>query len=99
MKLKDPALDLAVCLATLSSSRDAALPSDWVFIGEVGLLGEVGRVPYLENRVKEAAKAGFAKALVPSRSLKDISAPGIKLSGAADLGEAAALFFSEERNS
>ena len=59
-------------------------------LGEVGLLGDVGRVPHLETRLKEAAKAGFKRALVPARSLKDLSRkPGLELVGVADLEAAA----------
>ena len=62
-----------------------------VMLGEVGLLGGVGRVPHLETRLKEAAKAGFRKALVPAASLKNLSRkPGLELVGVADLAEAAA---------
>jgi DNA repair protein RadA/Sms len=97
LRLKDPALDLAACMAVLSSSKDAALPADSVFIGEVGLLGEVSRVPYLENRLKEAAKAGFKKAFVPARSLKDLgTVAGLQIKGVADLQQAASLFFTEK---
>lgn len=96
LKLKDPAIDLAVCMAVAGSSRDLPLPADMVLIGEVGLLGEVGRVPHLENRLKEAAKAGFRKAVVPVRSLKDLpKGLGLELRGVADLREAAKLLFKE----
>jgi DNA repair protein RadA/Sms len=96
LKLKDPALDLAVCLSVLSSAKEAALPGDWVFLGEVGLLGEIGRVPFLESRLKEAAKAGFKRALVPQRALKDLSNPGLELVGAADIKSAAEILFRPE---
>lgn len=92
LRLKDPALDLAVCLSVLASARDIALPADCVFIGEVGLLGEVGRVPALEPRLKEAAKAGFKRALVPSRAVKDIVSAPLKIEGASDLAAAQRLF-------
>ena len=96
LKLKDPALDLAACMAVASSARDAALPADWVMLGEVGLLGEVSRVPNLELRLKEAAKAGFKKAVVPKRSIKDLPRGlGLELVGACDLREAEAFLFKE----
>jgi DNA repair protein RadA/Sms len=97
VKLRDPAVDLAVCMAVAGSGRDTALPPDMVLIGEVGLLGEVGRVLHLENRLKEAAKAGFRRAVVPARSLKDLpKGLGLELAGAADLREAAKLLFKGE---
>jgi DNA repair protein RadA/Sms len=94
VRLKDPALDLAACMAVVSSARDKAVPSDWALIGEVGLLGEVSRVPFLEGRLKEAAKAGFKKAVVARRALKDLSKVGLELIGADDLGEAAERVFN-----
>ncbi|MBI4676933.1 MAG: DNA repair protein RadA [Elusimicrobia bacterium] len=82
LKTSDPALDLAACMAVLSSARDAALPNDTVFIGEAGLLGRVGRVPFLEGRLREAAKAGFKRAVVP------VSA-GLPSGGAVEVGDRA----------
>lgn len=94
VRLKDPALDLAACMAVASSARDRALPPDMVMIGEVGLLGEVSRVPHIENRLKEAAKAGFSRALVPVKALRDLpKSLGLSLSGVSDLREAAGLLF------
>ncbi len=94
LRLKDPALDLAACLAVLGSARDKAVPSDWVAIGEVGLLGEVGRVPHLELRLREAAKAGFKKALVPAGSIKPLSRHlGIEAVGVRDLPQAVDKIF------
>lgn len=94
IKLRDPAMDLAVCMAVAGSAREAALPADMILIGEVGLLGEVGRVPYLEGRLKEAAKAGFRRAVVAARAVKDLPRSlGLEVSGAADLREAADLSF------
>ncbi|MBI4376646.1 MAG: DNA repair protein RadA [Elusimicrobia bacterium] len=96
VRLKDPALDLACCLAVLSSAKDQALPADWVMIGEVGLLGQIGRVPHLETRLKEAAKAGFKKALVASRAAREMTRGiGLDLLGAADLQQAAERLFKD----
>ena len=94
LRLKDPAVDLAACLAVLSSAREAPIPSDWVLLGEVGLLGDVGRVPHLETRLKEAAKAGLRRAMIPARCVKDVSRkPGLEVVGVADLEEAARVLF------
>ncbi|MBI3548671.1 MAG: DNA repair protein RadA [Elusimicrobia bacterium] len=82
MKQKDPAMDLAVCVALVSSARDIPLPPDQVFLGEVGLLGQISRVAFLPQRLKEAAKLGFKRAAVPQRSLKDLGkASGLVLEG------------------
>ena len=96
LRLKDPALDLAACLSVLGSARDAAIPSDWILVGEVGLLGDIGRVPQLEARLKEAARAGFAKALVPERAVKDLPRNlGITVRGAGDIAQAADMLFDK----
>lgn len=96
VRLKDPALDLAACLAVVASTRDKAVPADMVLLGEVGLLGEIGRVPQLEARVKEAAKAGFTRALVPARAAKDLAKiPGMTVTGVADLRAAASAAFGD----
>ncbi len=66
LKIREPAADLAVCAALLSSRLDRGLPADMVFCGEVGLSGEVRGVIGLETRLKEAARLGFKKAVVPA---------------------------------
>jgi DNA repair protein RadA/Sms len=100
VRLKDPALDLAACMAVASSWRDKPLPAGMVMIGEVGLLGEVSRVPSLENRLKEAAKAGFTRALVPAKAVKDLPKNlALTISGVDDLREAAALLFGGDEAS
>ena len=94
LRLKDPALDLAACLAVAGSWREKSVPADMVLLGEVSLLGEVGRVPQLELRLKEAAKAGFKRALVPARAAQDLPKTlGLSVRGVADLREAAEAAF------
>ncbi|MBI4371860.1 MAG: DNA repair protein RadA [Elusimicrobia bacterium] len=100
LRLKDPALDLAACLAVAGSRRDQAVPADMALLGEVGLLGEIGRVPRLEPRLKEAAKAGFTRALVPARAAGDLPrVPGLSVVGVADLRAAAAAAFGGDGTS
>ncbi|MFH2204302.1 MAG: DNA repair protein RadA [Elusimicrobiota bacterium] len=79
VRLRDPAIDLAVCLALVSSAREAALPSDQVYIGEVGLLGGLGRVAFLTERLQAAERVGFKSAVIPSRSRKDLAGGKRKL--------------------
>lgn len=62
VKLKDPALDLAVCAAVISSCRDVPVPHDWLFVAEVGILGQAAKVPLLDRRLEEARRLGFKKA-------------------------------------
>lgn len=66
VKITEPAADLAVILAMVSSLRNKPLPEKLVVFGEVGLAGEVRPVARGQERLKEAAKLGFEKAIVPS---------------------------------
>ena len=66
LKVTEPAADLAVVAAVLSSNFDFALPNDVCFAGEVGLSGEIRPVPQTERRVSEAARLGFRKIYVSS---------------------------------
>ena len=68
MRVVEPAADLALALAITSARRDIALPADVVVLGEIGLAGEVRRVAGVERRLAEAARLGFAHALVPPDS-------------------------------
>ena len=68
LKVSDPACDLAVVCAVLSSNFDFAIPSDVCFAGEVGLSGEVRPVAQTERRIIEAARLGFRKIYVSSFS-------------------------------
>jgi len=90
LKLKDPALDLAVVFAVASSVKDVPVPPEWVLLGEVGLLGELRRAPLLEERLKAAEKAGFKKALVARKSARELAArfKGLQVVGAETLAEA-----------
>jgi DNA repair protein RadA/Sms len=68
VRLTDPGSDLAVALAVASSFAELPLPFGMVVVGEVGLAGEVRRVPGVERRLAEAARLGFTRALVPPGS-------------------------------
>ena len=65
LRVEEPAADLAMALAILSSYQDTPLDSQLVVIGEVGLSGEIRGVAQLERRLREAAQLGFTRALVP----------------------------------
>ena len=67
LRINEPAADLAVAAALLSSSTGTPLPEESVFFGEVGLSGEVRAVSQPDARLKEAAKLGFARAIMPAR--------------------------------
>lgn len=61
MNVREPAIDLAICLAVASSTTGRALPKNAVAIGEVGLLGEIRSVSWGEKRAKEATKLGYTQ--------------------------------------
>ncbi|MBP8949808.1 MAG: DNA repair protein RadA [Candidatus Promineofilum sp.] len=72
LQISEPAADLGVALAIASSVKDRAIHADMAFFGEVGLSGELRAVSQLEPRLREAAKLGFRRCVVPrSRQLKD----------------------------
>ena len=66
LRVNDPAIDLAVLAAVLSSNMDIALDPDTAVTGEVGLAGEIRPVPRIEQRIQEAAKLGFKRILIPA---------------------------------
>ena len=65
VRVNETAADLALLLAALSSFRNQALPQDLIVFGEVGLSGEIRPVPSGQERIREAAKHGFTRAIVP----------------------------------
>ena len=89
LRIEETAVDLGVCAAIASGFRDITIPGDLLFIGEVGLGGELRAVSQLEKRLSEAAKLGFRRAVVPKRSLSGIHVPdGFEAIGAVNLSDA-----------
>jgi DNA repair protein RadA/Sms len=86
MRLVEPASDLAVVAALVSSITDRALPPDAVFLGEVGLGGEIRPVAGLERRLAEAERQGFRRAFVASRGSTAVRFPLIPIAHVAELG-------------
>ncbi len=75
LRIDETAIDLGLCAAIVTGKKDFQIPDDLVFIGEVGLGGELRGVSQLEKRLSEAAKLGFKKAIVPKQSMKNIIIP------------------------
>ncbi len=71
LKISEPAADLAVAMAIISSLTNRPLPSDMVIFGEIGLSGEVRAVSQPNLRLKEAQKLGFKSAIIPAQYKKD----------------------------
>ena len=87
--MNEPAMDLAVVMAIVSSYKDIPVGEDTVLFGEVGLSGEVRSVPMAEYRVRETAKLGFTRCVLPKSCVPRIHVPeGIKCIGVASVSEA-----------
>ncbi|WP_090090058.1 DNA repair protein RadA [Leuconostoc gasicomitatum] len=92
VKLDEPAIDLAIAVAIASSYHDKESRPRDVFVGEIGLTGEVRSVADIEGRLKEARKLGFKRAIVPKNNLNGIVFPdGIQVIGVTTLSEALKL--------
>jgi len=88
IRVQEPAADLAILAAIGSSARDAPLPQDLVLFGEVGLAGEVRAVRHAETRLREAAKLGFARALIPKATARQIRPPdGLAITGVGSMSD------------
>jgi DNA repair protein RadA/Sms len=68
VKIFEPAADLAICMAIISSFKDITLPKKVVFMGEVGLLGELRNIRQLDKRKNEASKLGFTEVISPENA-------------------------------
>ena len=75
VSIDEPAADLAVIMSIASSFRDICIPSDMVIFGEVGLTGEIRNVNQVQQRINEAAKMGFKKAIIPKSNLEGLERP------------------------
>ncbi len=88
MKIQEPAIDLAVVLAVVSSFRNRAISDDTVAFGEVGLSGEVRAVANASIRVAEAKKLGFKRVILPKSNIASVDVKGIELVGVGSIEEA-----------
>ena len=89
IRMNEPAVDLGIVLAMISSYKDCAIPEDVICFGEVGLSGEVRAVNMAKQRVAEAKKLGFSTCILPKVSLKGLEdMKGIRLIGVENVQEA-----------
>ena len=88
LRVREPAADLAIAVALASARRDKAADPRTVFVGELGLGGELRRVQRVAARLKEAQRLGFTRAIVPHASLGDLNGTGLEVVGAATLRDA-----------
>ncbi len=91
LRLDEPATDLSVALALISSLKDTPIRDDTLAIGEIGLGGELRTVSYCEQRVKEAERLGFKRCIIPKHNLNTLSdgfKGNIEIVGARNVNEA-----------
>ena len=90
LRLDEPATDLSVALALISSLKDTPIRDDTLAIGEIGLGGELRAVSFCEQRVKEAERLGFSRCIIPRHNLKSLDGfrGNIEIVGASNVNEA-----------
>jgi len=95
IKVEDPAIDLAVICATLSSSEDIPISQKFCFAAEVGLSGEIRPVSRIESRISEAEKLGFEQIFISKYNLKGLNQKnfGIKITSVAKVEDVFRLLF------
>ncbi len=79
VKITEPAADLSVLISIVSSLKNKALPSKLIVFGEVGLAGEIRPAPRGQERLKEAAKLGFTRAIIPEANKPRQSIAGMEI--------------------
>lgn len=88
LRVQETSTDLSLLVAVISSVKNKPLPQNIVVFGEVGLAGEIRPVPFGQERLKEAAKQGFTKALIPRTNINNSMIPaGMEVVGVETLGE------------
>jgi DNA repair protein RadA/Sms len=85
LRIQEPAADLAAAAALVSSLANSALPADAVYFGEVSLSGAIRPVAQGPARLKEAAKLGFTRAVIPEAARAETGEPGLKITDVASL--------------
>jgi DNA repair protein RadA/Sms len=88
VKISEPAVDLAVLMSIVSSLKNKPLQDKLIVFGEVGLAGEVRPVQRGQERLKEAAKLGFTKAIVPKSNVAKQPVKGLEVIGVERLEQA-----------
>ena len=80
LRLNENATDLAILMSIISAKKKKPIPEGVVFIGEIGLTGEIKKVPAIETRIKELDRMGFKEVIIPNQSIKgDIKNLNIKV--------------------
>ncbi|MCD6271740.1 MAG: DNA repair protein RadA, partial [Deltaproteobacteria bacterium] len=94
VKIDEPAIDLGIVSAVVSSFLDRPILERTVVVGEVGLTGEIRAISNIDIRISEAEKMGFSRCLVPQSNLKRIAVnKGMELIGIKTISDAAEVLF------
>ncbi len=89
LKVNEPALDLGILMAVVSSYKNRAIDPEMVVFGEIGLSGEIRSVSNIEQRITECEKLGFTSCILPKTSIANVTKKTkMKLIGVSDIGEA-----------
>ncbi len=95
IKINEPAIDLGIVMALVSSFRNIPINYNTIIFGEIGLSGEVRGISMAERRIKEAAKMGFSTCIIPSINCEGISIPkGMEVNGVNTVNEAITKVFA-----
>ena len=99
LKINEPAIDLGIIAATVSSFKNVPIDTDTVVVGEVGLTGEVRSINLIEKRIKEVEKLGFKKCIIPE-SNKKLLKENYKLDiiGVRNVNQVMNVLFNNKRN-
>ena len=79
LKLKEQSVNLAIIMSIVSSLWDIPIPSDYAFIADIGLTGELKKIPSAESRIKELDRMGFKKVFVAKDSVKNMNFKNIEV--------------------
>jgi len=85
LRLVEPAVDLALCMALMGAYLGQPLPAGWCAIGEIGLGGEVRAVPHIDQRVAQAKRRGYTSILVPITQIDSLGSEALPVASIADL--------------
>lgn len=72
MKVDDPGIDLGLACAMVSSFKNVEIPKNTIFLGEIGLSGEIRSVSHIDIRIKEAIRMGFKKIIIPKKNMQKL---------------------------
>lgn len=94
LELSEPAADLALCMAVVSSLKDQPIGAEVAVMGEVGLAGEVRAIPQCDRRIAECQRLGFTTIVLPRENMKRLASPeGVKLVGVDTVMQAISVLF------